>query len=84
MIKSSSFGVLVLEGLDGLHRTIQFQLLQHYWLGYDLDYCDIEYTTICKIDKPGLCNNLDGWEVGQQFTREGTYVFQWLIHVDIW
>ena len=23
--------VLVLEGLVGLHRTIQFQLLQHYW-----------------------------------------------------
>ena len=27
------FGVLVLEGLMGLHRTIQLQLLQHYWLG---------------------------------------------------
>ena len=34
-------GVLVLEGLVGLHRTFQLQLLQHYWLGY-LDYCDIE------------------------------------------
>ena len=31
--------VLVLEGLVGLHRTIQLQLLQHYWL----DYCDIEW-----------------------------------------
>ena len=26
----------------GLHRTIQLQLLQGYWLGLDLDYCDIE------------------------------------------
>ena len=31
--------MLVLEGLVGLHRTIQLQLLQHYWLGY----CDIEW-----------------------------------------
>ena len=25
------FLVLVLEGLVGLHRTVQLQLLQHYW-----------------------------------------------------
>ena len=30
------FLVLVLEGLLGLHRTIQFQLLQNYWSGIDL------------------------------------------------
>ena len=35
--------MLVLEGLVGLHRTIQLQLLQRYWLGIDLDYCDIEW-----------------------------------------
>ena len=29
--------------LEGLHRTIQLQLLQHYWWGTDLDYCDIEW-----------------------------------------
>ena len=29
--------------LVGLHRTIQLQLLQRYWLGIDLDYCDIEW-----------------------------------------
>ena len=27
---------LVLEGLVGVHRTIQLQLLQHYWLGHRL------------------------------------------------
>ena len=26
--------MLVLEGLVGLHRTIQIQLLQHYWSGH--------------------------------------------------
>ena len=33
---SPLFLVLVLEGLVGLHRTIQLQLLQHYWLGHRL------------------------------------------------
>ena len=35
--------MLALKGLVGLHRTIQLQLLQHYWLGIDLGYCDIEW-----------------------------------------
>ena len=35
--------MLVLKGLVGLHRTVQLQLLQHYWLGIDLDYRDIEW-----------------------------------------
>ena len=35
--------MLVLKGLVGLHRTIQLQLLQRYWLRTDLDYCDIEW-----------------------------------------
>ena len=25
-----------------------------------------------------------GWEVGGRFKREKTYVYLWLIHVDIW
>ena len=34
--KGHLLGVLVLEGLGGLHRTIQLQLLQHYWTGQRL------------------------------------------------
>ena len=34
---------VILIGLVGLHRTIQLQLLQQYWLGHRLDYCDIEW-----------------------------------------
>ena len=34
--------MLVLEGLVGLHRTVQCQLFQYYWLGLDLDYSDTE------------------------------------------
>ena len=32
--KGHLFWVLVLQGLVGLHRIIQLQLLQHYWLGH--------------------------------------------------
>ena len=35
--------MLVLESLVGLHRTVQLQILQHYWSGHRLDYCDIEW-----------------------------------------
>ena len=35
--------MLVLTGLIGLHRAIQLQLLQHDWLGIDLDYHGIEW-----------------------------------------
>ena len=34
--KDIFFLVLVLEGLVGLHRTIQLQLLKLYWLGHRL------------------------------------------------
>ena len=34
IMKRTSFWVLVLEGLVGLHRTVQ--LLQHYWSGHRL------------------------------------------------
>ena len=34
--KDIFFCVLVLEGLIGLHRTAQLQLLQYYWLGHRL------------------------------------------------
>ena len=35
--------MLVLEGLIGLHRTVQLQFLQHYCSGIDMDNCDIEW-----------------------------------------
>ena len=41
--KDVFFGVLVLKGLVGLHRTVQLQLLQHYWSGHRLGYRDIEW-----------------------------------------
>ena len=35
--------MLVLEGLVGLHRTVQFQIFSITGWGIDLDYCDIEW-----------------------------------------
>ena len=43
MKRTSLFLVLVLDGVVGLNRTIQLQLLWHYWLGRDLNYCDVEW-----------------------------------------
>ena len=34
--------MLLLKGLIGLHRTVQLQLLQHYWV-IGLDYRGIEW-----------------------------------------
>ena len=46
---------------------------------------DFQYDT--GNTNPVLCYNLEGgirWEVGGRFKREGTYVYLWLIHVDVW
>ena len=35
----------------------------------------------------GLCDNLEGWdgeEGGKEVQGGGSYVFLWLIHVDVW
>ena len=34
--------MLVLKGLVGLHRTVQFQLLQCYWSGHNIELFVLE------------------------------------------
>ena len=34
--------------------------------------------------KLGLCDYLEGWQVGERFKRKRTYVYLWLIHADVW
>ena len=41
--KGIFFWVLVLVGLVGPHRTVQLQLLQHYWLGHRLELLETEW-----------------------------------------
>ena len=38
--------MLVQKGLKSLHRTVQHQLLQHYWLGHRLGLPDIEWLAL--------------------------------------
>ena len=42
-MKRTSFWVLVLKGLVGLHGTINFSFFSATGLGIDLDYHDIEW-----------------------------------------
>ena len=42
-MKRTAFWGVSSQSLVGLHRTVQLQLLQCYWLGCDLDYCDTEW-----------------------------------------
>ena len=46
------WGVFVLEGLIGLHRTVQLKLLQDYWLGHRLGL--LWYWMICFGKKPKI------------------------------
>ena len=41
--------MLVLKGPVSLHRTVQLQLLQRYWLGIGLDYLCIEWFALETI-----------------------------------
>ena len=54
--------MLVLEGLAGLHRTIQLKHLQHYWLGHRLGL--LWYWMVCLGNKPrSFCHFWDCTQV---------------------
>ena len=42
-MKRTSFGMLVLEGLVGILRTIQLNFFSIIGQDIDLDYCDIDW-----------------------------------------
>ena len=49
IMKRISLLGIVLEGLVGLYRTIQVQLLQHYWSGHRLGL--LWYWMVCLVNK---------------------------------
>ena len=57
MKKKHLFWVLVLKGLGGLHRTIQLQLLQRYWLGHRLG-CDLKNDRMISLLFQGKLFNI--------------------------
>ena len=52
-------GLLVLESVVGLHRTSQFQLLQHQWLGHAAAAAAKSLQSC-----PTLCDPIDGSPLG--------------------
>ena len=74
--KDIFFWVLVLEGLVGLHRTIQFQPLQHCWLGHRLGL--LWYWMVC------LGNNRDHsfiFEIAPKYWISDSFVDWGLLHL---
>ena len=56
--KGHLFLVLVLEDLVGLHKTIQLQLFQHYWLGHRL-WLLWYWMTCIRNDQRSFCHFWD-------------------------
>jgi len=49
---------------------------------------DTQWSLQCDSSSSNIiCDNLKGWDgvgCGRRFKREGTYIYLWLIHVDVW
>ena len=65
--------MLVLEGLIGLHRTVQLQLLQHYWLAINLDYCDIEWFALETNEESVIFENQPKYCISDSFVNYEGY-----------
>ena len=63
--KDILFLVLVLDGLVGLHKTVQLQLLQHWWLGHRLGL--LWYWMVCLRNKQ---RSLCCLEIAPKYTQE--------------
>ena len=49
-------------------------------------YSQWEFAVWLRELKQGLCINLEGWDEGERWegsSREGTYIYLWLVHVDV-
>ena len=74
--KGHLFWMLVLKGLVGLHRTVQLQLLQHYWLGHKLGL--LWYWMVClRNEQRSFCRFWDCIQV----LHFGLFCWPWwLLH----
>ena len=74
--------VLVLESLVGLHRTVQLQLLQHYWLGHRLGL--LWYGMVCLgNEQRSFCHFWDCTQV-QHFGLFVDYEWKWKSLHRVW
>ena len=66
--------MLIVKGLEGLHRTIQLQLLQRNWLGIDLDNCDIEWFALeMNSDHPVVFETASKYCISDSFVDHDGY-----------
>ena len=66
--------MLVLRGFVGLHRTVQLQFLQRYWLGIDLDNCDIEWFALeTNRDHSVVFENASKYCISESFVDHDGY-----------
>ena len=73
--KGHIFWVLVLKEFVGLHKTIQLQLLQRYWLGHRLYNCDIEWFALERNR-----NNCVIFETASKYCISDSCWLSWLFH----
>ena len=74
--KGQLFGVLVLKGLVGLHRTVQLQLIQYYWSGHRLGF--LWYWMAClENEQTSFCHY---WHCIQVLNFRLFCWLRWLLH----
>ena len=70
------FLVLVLEGLVGLHRTINFRFFSITAWGIDFDYCDIEWFALeMSRDHSVVFEIASKYRISHSFTDYDGYSF---------
>ena len=72
--------MLVLNGLVDLHRTIQLQLLQHYWLGHRLGL--LPNSDLKKVGKTTRPFRYDLNQIPNDYTVEVRNIFKGLDLID--
>ena len=59
---------------SSIHGISQARVLEWGAIAFSINACKLIL---------GLFDNLEGWEAGGRVIMEGTYVYLWLIHVDV-
>ena len=78
--KGHLLGVLVLEGPAGLHRNVQLQLLQHYWLEHRLRL--LWYWMVCLgNEQRSFCHF---WDCTQVLHFFGLFVYLFYFTILYW
>ena len=66
--------MLVRKGLESLHRTVQRQLIQHYWLGHRLGLPDIEWSALERNrDYPVVLERASKYCISDSFVDHDDY-----------